>query len=60
MMTEPTWRKSRFSGGQGNCIEVAGHAGRVLVRDSKNTDGPKLAFSPAAWLKLVARVKAET
>ena len=33
------WRKSSFSGGDGQCVEVA-HAG--AVRDSKNPAGPVL------------------
>jgi hypothetical protein len=32
------WRKSSFSGGTGQCVEVAAGA----VRDSKNTAGPTL------------------
>ena len=54
---DPRWRKSSFSGNGGDCVEIADHAGRVLVRDSKNTDGPKLAFNPAAWRELVTCVK---
>ncbi|MCX4744987.1 DUF397 domain-containing protein [Kitasatospora sp. NBC_01287] len=44
------WRKSTFSGDQGNCVEVAdGIPCAVPVRDSKCPDGPALAFAPAAW-----------
>lgn len=53
------WRKSTFSGGNGgNCIEVANHGSRVLVRDTKDRQGPVLRFSPAAWRKFAAKVKA--
>lgn len=47
----PRWRKSSYSGGQGgNCIEVADHAGRVLVRDTKQDGtGPVLQFGAASW-----------
>ena len=39
------WRKSSFSQPNGNsCVEVAHFSELVGVRDSKNTDGPKLAF----------------
>jgi hypothetical protein len=32
-------------------------AGRVLVRDSKNSDGGRLAFSAQAWREFAARIK---
>jgi Domain of unknown function (DUF397) len=52
------WRKASYSSGNGgNCIEVAtaGHA--VAVRDSKDPDGPRLAFGPQAWQAFTAMVK---
>lgn len=55
--TEPTWRKSSYSGGQGgNCVEVATAAivGRVMVRDSQDTSGPVLSFPREAWRVFVA------
>jgi hypothetical protein len=52
------WRKSSYSGGNGGeCIEVADHANRVLVRDTKDRIGPVLKLSPAAWRELVSRVQ---
>jgi hypothetical protein len=56
-----TWRKSSYSGGNGGgCIEVGAPAGvdRVLVRDTKDRQGPVLAFSPLAWRQFAERVKA--
>ncbi len=53
------WRKSSYSGnGGGNCVEVAGHGSRVLVRDTRQ-DGadPVLRFSPAAWRRFAEQVK---
>ena len=36
--------------GTSTCVEVAGaEGGGVLVRDSKDTDGPVLQFTPAEW-----------
>ncbi|MEU1754266.1 DUF397 domain-containing protein [Micromonospora matsumotoense] len=52
------WRKSSRSNGQGGaCVEVADNlAGVVAVRDSKDPDGPVLAFGPCAWRAFVAQV----
>ena len=55
-MTEPTWRKSSFSGSQANCVELAA-SDRVLVRDTKNNSGAVLRFTPAAWRKFADQVK---
>jgi hypothetical protein len=50
------WRKSSYSGDNGGaCVEVARNLpGIVAVRDSKNPDGPVLAFTPGEWLAFVA------
>jgi hypothetical protein len=55
------WRKSSYSNGDGgNCIEVAdGFAGVVPVRDSKDPQGPALAFSADAWAAFVGAVRAD-
>ncbi|MFG2059501.1 DUF397 domain-containing protein [Micromonospora sp. NPDC048930] len=57
-LTGAQWRKSTRSSGQGgNCVEVADNLpGVVAVRDSKDPDGPVLAFAPGAWRVFVARV----
>ena len=53
------WRKSSYSGQSGgNCVEVADHNSRVLVRDTKDTQGPMLRFTPAAWVRFAKQVKA--
>ncbi len=52
------WRKSSRSNASGDCAEVAAAAGRVLVRDSKDRDGPVLGFTPGAWRSLSDRLKA--
>ncbi|GAA3039865.1 DUF397 domain-containing protein [Kitasatospora sp. NPDC127116] len=46
---ETVWRKSSYSNGDGDCVEVAeGIAGMVPVRDSKDPHGPALRFTPEA------------
>ncbi|MET9501763.1 DUF397 domain-containing protein [Streptomyces sp. NPDC006622] len=54
--SELAWFKSSYSGGtDGNsCVELALTPGTVHVRDSKNTDGPRLALAPTAWADFVA------
>jgi hypothetical protein len=59
---DATWRKSSYSGGNGGgCIEVAAHAeaGRVLVRDTKDRQGPVLTFRPGPWRRFAGRMKTE-
>ena len=54
-----TWRKSRYSNGQAECVEVAGNLpGIVAVRDSKDPDGPVVAFGREQWRAFAATVKA--
>lgn len=53
------WKKStRSSDGAGQCVEVAATAGAVFVRDSKDPNGPQLAFGSDAWASFLAVVKA--
>ena len=57
-MTGATWRKSSYSGSNGGeCIEVGSHDDRVLVRDTKDREGPMLQVSPATWRRFADRVK---
>ena len=50
------WRKSSHSGGGNNdCVEVAFRGDHVGVRDSKNIDGARLAFTPEDWRAFVQR-----
>lgn len=63
MTTQPNrestlvWRKSRASGGNSECVEIALSNSSVLVRDSGDRLGTRLTFSPAQWRGFVRRVK---
>lgn len=55
------WRKSTYSGGQGECLEIADGlppCSPVPVRDSKRPDGPHLLFSAPVWAAFVDALKA--
>lgn len=56
----PAWRKSSYSGYNGDCVEVAVlSAGQVGVRDSKaHGSGPTLRLSGAEWTVFLAAVRA--
>ncbi|GAA2270117.1 DUF397 domain-containing protein [Kitasatospora cystarginea] len=55
MSTPLKWFKSSHSDAHGNnCIEVATRPHTIHVRDSKDKDGPQLAFSPTSWAEFVA------
>ena len=53
----PRWRKSTFSGANGGgCVEVAGHDGMILVRDTKDHGrGPVHRYTPDEWRAFIAR-----
>ncbi|HEY6423457.1 MAG TPA: DUF397 domain-containing protein [Pseudonocardiaceae bacterium] len=50
------WHTSSYSGGNGDCVQVAPAPDRVLVRDSKDPDGPALAFPTPAWRAFLGTV----
>jgi hypothetical protein len=59
---DATWRKSSYSGGNGgNCVEVGARPqdDRMLVRDTKDRQGPVLRFTPGAWRRFADRVRSD-
>ena len=59
-MDKTDWYKSSYSGPNTDaCVEVKDvDGGGKLVRDSKNPDGPVLAFTPQEWTAFTQGVRA--
>ncbi len=53
---EVGWRTSSYSQGGTACVEVAASPDGVLVRDSKDRDGPALTVPTAAWRAFLTTV----
>ncbi|MGH3568499.1 MAG: DUF397 domain-containing protein [Pseudonocardia sp.] len=51
--TSTTWRKSSYSTGTGNCVEVAPVADRVVIRHSKHPAAGTITFPHHAWAAFV-------
>lgn len=52
------WRKSRYSGAVGNCVEVATlGTGDIAVRNSRFPEGPALIYTRAEIAAFVAGAK---
>lgn len=57
-LSNAAWRKSSLSGSGNDCVEVADNLlGIVVVRDSKDPQGPALAFGTGEWSAFVSGVK---
>lgn len=50
------WFKSSYSDSSNpsDCVEIATTPDTIHVRDSKNTQGPRLTLAPTAWTDFVA------
>jgi uncharacterized protein DUF397 len=53
-----TWRTSSHSGANGSCIQVTGsNPGTVMIRDSTDPAGPRLAFTTRQWTAFTTALK---
>jgi hypothetical protein len=51
------WRTSSYTGGQGNCVEVADTERAVIIRDTKDLGGTLLSIPASAWRKFTDSLK---
>ncbi|MEV4648670.1 DUF397 domain-containing protein [Saccharopolyspora sp. NPDC049357] len=51
------WKKSSYSGVEGDCVEVAAAPEIVGVRDSKDRDGDVLVFPQQRWADFLAGLR---
>jgi hypothetical protein len=57
-VTGIAWRTSSYSGSNGGaCVEVGTFGPIVAVRDSKDLDGPPLAFAADTWKAFTEQLK---
>jgi hypothetical protein len=51
------WRKTSYSNGNAECVEVGHASGAIAVRDTKNRDGVLIAIPVAAWQTFIGSLK---
>jgi hypothetical protein len=56
-LSHACWRKSSYSGGANDCVEVADLGPYVAVRDSKDPQQQPLVFERSAVHALVSAIK---
>jgi hypothetical protein len=56
-MQTGTWEKSRHSSGAGQCVESRREGDLIIVRDSKDPQGPTLSFTTKEWAAHLRGVK---
>ncbi|QWB24974.1 MULTISPECIES: DUF397 domain-containing protein [Streptomyces] len=61
MGTQLDWFKSSYSGNDdADCVEVAISHPTIHIRDSKNRDGARLAFTGGAWSEFLDTQSAQS
>ncbi len=56
--TDTGWVKASLCRGNSNCIEVQRFAGRILLRDTKDSDATTIAPTPEDFALFLAAAKA--
>jgi hypothetical protein len=56
--SDPSWRKSSYSGGAQQCVEVGRIAGCAAVRDTKDRAAGHLTATGDQWSAFIDAVKA--
>jgi hypothetical protein len=52
-----TWRKSRHSMTNGNCVEIAADSDGIFARDSASRNEATIRYSSRAWEAFLAAAK---
>ena len=56
-LSRAEWRVSSYTGGNGDCVELAGLSAVTAVRDSKNPDGGTILFGRSTFARLLTEIK---
>lgn len=56
-LTRAAWRKSSYSSGGSNCVEVANTSDSIAVRDSKDPAGGTHTVHPSAWRSMISALQ---
>ncbi|MFJ8826090.1 DUF397 domain-containing protein [Streptomyces sp. NPDC102467] len=56
--SELAWLKSSYSSNSSepDCVEIAHTPGTTHIRDSKNTQGPRLTMRDSAWTRFLEQL----
>jgi hypothetical protein len=53
MSTDLSWRKSSYSDGEGECLEIALTPTTIHIRDSKSPEARPLQVIPLTWTEFL-------